>query len=140
MKRRRLISLIGASAIPLAGCLDRSCPDGQPDEGPTSPAPTESPQPRLTIRSVADTTLAVKFKLFHLSGNCEAYDRTHTFGRLDEVTLDRHFTPGTDYRFELRIDDTVVFERIIYSYEGYVLAIRSREEVDIVEYVERSSQ
>lgn len=136
MNRRQYITTISASTISVSGCLSRLGPKGSTSTVTTAHRGTETPLRRLSIQSVVDSALNVNMKLVDLSTDVEAYNRTQTFNRGDKVSLDEHFTRGTDYQFVLSIDNDVRFDRPIYSYEGYALVIRSRDSVEIEEHAE----
>lgn len=136
MNRRQFILLSSAGAISVTGCLDQLGPKGPTSTVTTQPQGTETPSKRLSIKSVVDSTVNVNMKLVDLSTDDEVYNRTHTFDRRDEVSLDDHFERGANYQFVLSIDNDVLFDRPIYSYEGYALVIRSRHSVEIMEHAE----
>lgn len=131
MNRRQFIGVLGGGVF--AGCSERYVPDSDTS---TTESPTSSPSKRLFIKSTADPKLTVALKLVDLNDQRVAYNETKTVERGDTIRLDSHFEPDADYRFSIDIDGTTVFERNIYSYESYKLAIRSKTTVDITEHAE----
>lgn len=132
MNRRQFGSVIGG--LLLAGCAQH--PASAPSTT-TPPTTIDSLSKRLHIRSTAAEALSVELTLTELDGGRVAYNETARIEPGTWLSLDAHFEPNTDYRFTMRIDETTIFERHIYSYAGYELTIRSTTTVEVTEQIER---
>lgn len=151
MNRRRLLAVLASSVS--AGCLGGSAPitdsgeattdSGEPTTDSGEPTPNDCiattvyslKSGRLEIETWADTDLPVTTTLVDGCTDETVLDRTRTLAVGDSIDLDLHFERGRPYDFTLTIDGTVQFQKRILDYEGYQLAIKSRNEVEITEYI-----
>lgn len=136
MNRRTLLTVIGGSV--LAGCTawpaeERSEDNSQNDTSETTYA---QPKTRLKIRSSAETEHRFSFRLEHHETKEVAYDAKKTIAPNGFVRLDEAFSPGVDYQFTISHKNHEIFSLVIYSYEGYILDIKSNTEVKVARHVE----
>lgn len=70
------------------------------------------------------------------SSGSAVYDQTHEFEHGETVSLTDQFEPGRDYQFVVTIEEEPIFDRPIYHYESYELAIPSASTVEVVKHAE----
>lgn len=90
---------------------------------------------RLKVRF--KVTMEATLTLKRLSDDRVIYEETKEYNKSNTVNLTEEFEANTDYRFTiLNANDKPIFDRDIYNYEGYVLSVVSRNEVEVVEHEE----
>lgn len=144
MRRRQLLALASAAG---AGCVGHALPGGQgPDATATTdephvvvdppPGETYVPNTRLSVVSTVNGEVRARMRLVEVDSDAVAHDAVHGLSFADRVVLDDRFEPDTGYRFALSVGGSTLFDRPIQTHEGYELALRSREAVEVLGHVE----
>lgn len=136
MHRREVIA-IAAGGL-LAGCTSTTTERGTATTSRQDATETtrERPETRLKVRSALEDELKFSFRLENLATEEVVSDKTETISPNGFVRMDDAFSPGEDYLFTILRDGAEIFDLEIYSCEGYVLTISSKDEVEITRHVE----
>ena len=150
MERRQFLAVAGSVAV--AGCAGLAFPrsssdDGGGDDDSTltvdDPAATDAtdgdgasgttPSAELEIFSTASGTVDAKFQLQVYDSLRTVHERTRELEYGERAYLSGRLTEGTNYLFDLTVDDSLLVERPIYAGERVVLEVADRHTVRLVE-------
>lgn len=98
---------------------------------------TEQPAPSIRLQVFFKTDLKATLALERLTDNEIVFQETEEYVDGERINLTSEFEANTNYRFTItNTEDEIIWERGIYDYEGYVLEVRSKTEVEVVNHVE----
>ncbi len=132
-----------------AGCIDskNASETTTPSQGspstisvtsdrPTSTSKIDNPHLPYRLRIRASVALQATIILTNKKTKNKVYAKQQSVVAGKEVILDKYFSSGVDYRLVIEVNENRIFDRLIFSYESYILSIQSEESVNIVEHVE----
>ena len=150
MERRQFLAVAGSVAA--AGCAGLAFPrsssgDDSRDDDSTftvdDPAATDAtagdgtsgtpPAAELEILSTASGTIDAKFQLKEYESLRTVHERTRELEYGERAYLSGLLTEGTNYLFDLSVDNSLLVERPVYAGERVVLEIIDRRTVKLVE-------
>ncbi|MFC4406546.1 hypothetical protein [Haloarchaeobius iranensis] len=150
MERRQFLAVAGSVAF--AGCAGLAFPrsssggDGRDGDsaltaddpaatGPTGGGGTSGTPPaaELEIFSTASGTIDARFQLKEYDSLRTVHERTRELEYGERAYLSGRLTEGTNYLFDLSVDDSLLVERPVYAGERVVLEIADRHTVRLVE-------
>lgn len=92
-------------------------------------------EPRLLIRCSA-SKVTVLMTLLDWDTNETEFERSYSLESGDEIELDSHIEQGADYLFRITVEGDIIYDRPLFDYESYILDIKSKKKVEIVQYAE----
>ncbi|WP_435346106.1 hypothetical protein [Haloarchaeobius sp. HRN-SO-5] len=134
MDRRQFLALAGSAAgiggtgAALSGASasdgfeEPSVADAAGATDDPSPA-TTVPAAELEVYSRASGTIETRLQLQRYDDLRTVYDRTRALDYGERVFLSGRLDSGTDYLFDLSVDDVLLIERPVYAGERVVLEI-----------------
>lgn len=143
---RRTFLLASATAL-TAGCTAKNQETIADEETTTSRSETTdatttehtteqtAPSTRLKVRF--ETSLEAKLTLKRLSDDEVVYEEKRPYQKSDTVNLSGNFEADTDYEFTISNESgEKIFERTVYDYEGYTIAVLSKDEAEVESHEE----
>lgn len=106
-------------------------------ETTTTERTTEQTAPSTRLKVRFETSMEAELTLKRLSDDEVVYEETRAYQKYDTVNLSGNFEADTDYKFAIFNESgEKIFERTVYDYEGYTIAVLSEDEAEVESHVE----